>query len=481
MTTEFRQPIKAALIVVCASAGAAAASLSAVLGDFAALDGNSHSDLHWVRTVGFLALGAALFCAGAASDAFGPERVLVTASGLMAAGSVVGAIPGFVGSAEVLRLNTSDVLLVLGEGAVFTSSLTIIWRVSASSAQRAFLISLWTSGVTIGFGVGPLVATAATTTPDRQRIFLSIALVAMLSMVVFAVSLIPSVPAPAQRLDLRSQILGITTALALAFGVVRGPIAGWTEPQTLLGFALAAALASVHVLSERVAKEPVTIKARILTTGVVAPILAGTIVVAATTGIASTLFLHLTRVRYLDEMETAARLGILALAAALAGALAGRLLWQVGSRVLLVAGLSLMATGVATLSGLGENAMTFDLGWRLTIVGVGVGTVVATTAVVVAHSAPRHLAGTVGATNLFFWQIGAAMGPVLASAVRAGQLDLGRNIWQASQLTVAVIAMALFCSTLILVVGLVSVVWRSDAANFRQGESGASVKRASVR
>jgi hypothetical protein len=258
-----------------------------------------------------------------------------------------------------------------------------------------------------------------------------------------AVAVSPSSRMPERSMDVRGQITAILAVLALVFSIIQGPVVGWSSPQTLVGFALAAIFIAAFVVFERRTTAPLVRMDLFHSPGFVVAAFAAMAILFAIVGIAFVLSLFLARVQHLSVLEIAARLGFLYLFAAVAGPVAGYLQRRMGSRVPLVGGLVIAAVGVAALSTVGDGASLWDIGWTMSLTGAGVGAVLSTVSAVAIHAAPSHLAGMAGATNTLFRQIGAALGPAIVGTIIATRLGRGAGMHAALQTSTLVIAATL--------------------------------------
>jgi MFS family permease len=245
---------------------------------------------------------------------------------------------------------------------------------------------------------------------------------------VISLRLVPLAPAtPARRrgsrdLDLPGAALTVAGLVTLAYALAQAPTSGWTSARTGSLLALAAALlagfAIAEVLAQRAGRSPLvppqTWRNR--------PLIAGALVMLASTGIlVATFFLN---TLYLQEVQHASALKVgleflpLALIIGLGAHLASHLLPRAGSRVLIVAGLALMAGGALLLTLMSaQSSYVTGLLPGLLAAGLGTGLVLPATAVTGMSEVNENRAGTASGLMSAAHEIGAALGVAVFSAV----------------------------------------------------------------
>lgn len=103
--------------------------------------------------------------------------------------------------------------------------------------------------------------------------------------------------------------------------------------------------------------------------------------------------------------------GAMALVSSLAGVLADRY----GPRVVALVGAVVSVAGMLTMLGLGPQAGTFDLAWRLALLGVGAGLFNTPVNAAVLAATPEGMTGTAGGLAMTVRTVAATIGPVLAA------------------------------------------------------------------
>jgi EmrB/QacA subfamily drug resistance transporter len=374
--------------------------------------------LQWVVTAYVLASGGLVLLGGRAAD-------VISRRGTFLAGLAV-----FTAASLASGLAPDQAALIaarFGQGAgaaLLTPAALSIISTTYTGAQRARALGIWGAIGGAGAAVGVLAGGILTTWLGWRAVFLVNVPVGIGAAVV-SLRLVPVTPAhrrTARDLDLPGAALAVAGLVTLAYALARAPGYGWTSARTgwLLALAagLLAAFAAAEVLAGRSGRPPL-VPAQIWRNR---PLVAGVLVMFASTGIlVATFFLN---TLYLQEVQhaSALRVGIeflpLALIIGLGASLAAHLLPQVGSRVLIVVGLALMAAGALLLTSVSaRSGYTTGLLPGLLVIGLGTGLVLPATAVTGLSEVDEDRAGTASGLMSAAHEIGAAFGVAVFSAV----------------------------------------------------------------
>jgi MFS family permease len=198
----------------------------------------------WMLSGMALGLAAGLLAAGALGDDYGRRRVFLTGAVALAATSALGAVAG---SALVF------VLARVGQGlaaaAVLACGLGLIGHAFAAGPARTRATGIWGASVGTGIMLAPLL----TGTLDTVGWWAPYALIALLAVLLTAVSLgslEESRAAVRRPVDLLGVLLLGGGLAALLAGLVTGR-SGWLQPVTLFLLVAAGALLGGFVLAQR--------------------------------------------------------------------------------------------------------------------------------------------------------------------------------------------------------------------------------------
>ncbi|WP_426503747.1 MFS transporter [Dactylosporangium sp. McL0621] len=234
----------------------------------------------------------------------------------------------------------------------------------------------------------------------------------------------PATSAPERRgLDGTRHGAAAIGVAALVFAVIGGGTAGWASPATLAAAAVAVLAFAALAAIERRAESPLLPLSLFASRGFAAAALAATVVLFAIGG--GLFFLSLTLSHaHVGQLGIALRLGGLFGGNALGSVAAGWLQRRLDGRTVLLAGLVVAAAGAASLLTVG-GASGAELTWRLAVLGLGAGLVMATSSAVAVQSVPAQFAGLAGAASNAVRQIGAALGPAVLGGVLAARSTTG--------------------------------------------------------
>ena len=195
--------------------------------------GASTSTLQWVVNAYILILAGLLLVGGTVGDRFGRKR-------WFGIGTVI-----FGGAAGLASLAPNAETLIafravqgLAAAFILPATLSIITDVFPRE-ERSKAIGIWVAAGSVGFIAGPMVGGALVDAIDWQAVF-------WMHLPVAAVVLVGLRLVPESRdsrhlpLDISGAILGTGGLIALVFAIIQGPDVGWTSPQILAAFIVAA-------------------------------------------------------------------------------------------------------------------------------------------------------------------------------------------------------------------------------------------------
>jgi MFS family permease len=351
-------------------------AINGVLGTVGASAGVGTGQLRWVTDAFTVTLTVAVLAGGALAQRHGARSIVLTGLGVTVLAGAVGWLAGSVGGpAGVHVLQVAQALAGTGAGVVMAAGLALIAATAPDPGARARAISLWAAANVVGLGAGPFLSGAVTAVASWHWAFLPV-VVAALAVTAYGVTRALPGP-PTSEVDV---VRGVRRLLAQA-------------PRLFAhrGFA-AAGLAAAVVLFAVI--------------GVVFEL---------------SLFLHAHQV---SELGIAVRLGCLFAGNALASVASGPLQRRFGLPAVLVGGLAVLAIGLVALLALHDTSVV-QVGWRVALVGLGAGPVIATGAALAIQSVPGALAPAAGTVHNCTRQLGGALSTaVLGGALHAAVLVL---------------------------------------------------------
>jgi DHA2 family multidrug resistance protein-like MFS transporter len=221
----------------------------------ASLDATA-TDLQWIIDSYAIVFAGLLLTAGAMGDRFGRKRALQGGLVLFGTGSAIGT---FADSVELII--AGRVIMGIGAAFIMPATLSIISAVFPPD-ERSKAIAVWAGFAGAGGALGPLVVGFLLT--DWWIFPASWWGAAFLVNVVTVVIVLTAVTIWSPRskddtatpLDPFGATLSIVGLAALLYGIIEGPVKGWTSAEVLVAFAVAAVGLASFVAWERRAEHP---------------------------------------------------------------------------------------------------------------------------------------------------------------------------------------------------------------------------------
>ena len=365
--------------------------------------GASTSTLQWIVDAYVLVLAGLLLLGGSLGDRFGRKRWMIVGLFVFGAGSVGAALTTTAGGLVGFRGVQG-----LGAALVLPATLSIITNVFPRG-ERAKAIGIWTAVGGLGIGLGPVLGGWLVDNIGWSSVF-------WLHIPVLAAALIGMIFVPESRderdlgLDLPGALLSTTGLIALVYGIIQGPEAGWSSPEILVAFGLAVTLLTGFAVVEARSEAPMLplrffrqrdFTGAVLTLGL---IIFGMLVT----------FFFLTQYFQIVQGRSAFEAGLLIIPASvgmiLGAPLSGVLVKKIGPRYLVLAMAGAMITGVLLLTGVEIDSSTLSIIIPLGIFGFGAGLGMPALTDTVMAAVPEADAGVGSAVNDVSRELGGALG-----------------------------------------------------------------------
>lgn len=375
----------------------------------------SQSELQWIIDSFNVVLAALLLPAGALGDRFGRKRLML--------GGFVVFIGALLWSATTTDTTTLIVMRgVAGAGAamIFPGTLSTITSVIPNKS-RGKAVAAWAASASLGGTLGSLGAGALIENFWFGSIFLAMAIVSVAAAAVVAFA-VPETSDPAEsNLDPLGSVLSIVGIGGLVLGIIEGPVKGWTDTLTVLGFGFGFVGLAGFIVWELRTEHPLLdltlFKRRGFSTGSVSIFLQ----FFASFGFFFVATQYLAFVFDYSPFIVAAALLPIGLTIPLGSALAPGLSKRLGRGIVGASGLMCLAVGsfMFTLLTTGSNYWAFAAAVLVYGLGFGLAAPPATEAIV--ESLPAEEQGVASAINDVMRELGGAVGiAVIGSAFSAG-------------------------------------------------------------
>ncbi|MDF9814943.1 MFS transporter [Streptomyces sp. SPB162] len=399
--------------------------------------GATSAQLQWIGGGYLLALSVAMLPIGLLGDRYGHKRLLVTGIGLFGAASLAGAFGGSPAAVIVVRA-----VLGLGAAMIMPLSMAILPKIF-DRAELPKAVATWTAATALGMPIGPIVGGWLLNHFWWGSIFLFNVPVAVLALVA-SVWLLPAdrtrpadgaastavdaLPRQAEKvastpfdaLGTALSALGITS---LVYGTIQVPGEGWGSPLVFGTIAAGAALLAAFVVRERRTAHPLVDLGLFSNRRFLWGSLVAVFVNFAVMGILFVVPQYLQSVLGNDAFGTGLRLLPLIGGLMVAAMLSEALVPHLGARVVIPAGLALLAAGALLGSTVGAaDEYGFTATW-LALTGLGFGLAVVPATSLVMSSLPTGNTGAGTSLLETVQQLGGVLGVAgLGSLLSAGYL-----------------------------------------------------------
>jgi EmrB/QacA subfamily drug resistance transporter len=378
------------------------------------LGGGLH-DLEWTVSAYTLTFAVLLMFGAALGDRFGRRRLFLAGLAVFTGASAAAAMAPGIDSLIAARA-------VQGAGAAVMMPLTLTLLTAAvPAAKRGMAYGIWGAVNGLAVASGPLVGGTLTEHISWQWIFwLNVPLgVALLPLARLRLAESHGTGAP---LDLPGTLLASGGLFGIVYGLVRGPVDGWTGGPVLLGLFTGSALLVAFVLYSIRAKNPM-LPMRLFRSRAFSGINAASLLMFL--GMFGSIFLlsqYMQGVLGYSPTEAGLRMlpwtGMPMLVAPVAGLLADR----VGGRPVVAAGLFLQALGLGYMAVVATADASYGAQLpALIISGIGMALFFAPASHLVMASVRPEEQGIASGANNALREVGGALGIAVMASIFAAQ------------------------------------------------------------
>lgn len=375
------------------------------------------ADVTWVVGVSQLVTVSLLLVLSNVGEMVGYRRVHQTGLLIFAAATVACAV-----APSLPWLIAARAVQAAGAACVLSLNFAMVRHIFPAD-RLGWAVGLVATAVAVASSLGPTVAGVILSVADWRWIFAMTVPLGLASLLLGSFVL-PRTPGSGERLDVPSAILSASTFGGLLLALT-GAGHGW-PPTAIAGLAiLGLAAGATLVLRLRQASAPL-LPLDLLRL----PVFALSITASIAAFIAQMLayvvlpFLFLGGLG-LSELETGIAFSLWPLALAFAAPMAGRLADRLPPGPMGFAGMLVMASGLLLLAILPSDAGIVDIGWRMALCGIGLGTFQATNNRTMLGAAPRNRSGAASGMVATARHMGQAIAIALAAFALAWSPTLG--------------------------------------------------------
>jgi EmrB/QacA subfamily drug resistance transporter len=374
--------------------------------------GATGSQLQWIVDAYTIVFAGLLLTAGSLGDRFGRYKALAFGLSVFGIGSLLSA---FATDADVLIATRA--LMGVGGAFIMPSTLSILTNVFTEARERGRAIGIWAGVSALGIGLGPISGGFLLTHFWWGSVFLVNVPIVILGLV-SGYLLIPESRDPsAPKLDPIGALLSIAGLTIFLWAVIEAPSNGWTSSGVLTGFAIGTSLLVAFLAWELHTPSPMLNMHFFQNPRFSAASGAITITFFALFG---TLFLmtqYLQSVLGYSTIKAGAVLLPQALTIMVAAPLSSIWVQRFGNKRVVATGLLIVSASFLLFTTLQPNSSTIHVIIVTSILGLGMGNVMAPATDSIMGSLPRAKAGVGSAVNDTTRQVGGAFGVAVLGSI----------------------------------------------------------------
>jgi EmrB/QacA subfamily drug resistance transporter len=369
------------------------------------------SELQWIVDAYVLVFAGLLLTAGNLGDRFGRKRALDFGMIIFVVGSFLSA---YAGSSH--QLIATRALMGFGGAFIMPSTLSILTNIFPPN-ERGRAIAIWTATAGIAIPAGPVIGGWMLEHFWWGSIFLINVPVIAIALVA-GFFLIPESRDPEHAaLDPAGAVLSIAGLGVLIYGIIEAPDNGWLSARTLIFFAVALVLLGAFALWEMRTPRPMLNTRFFRNPRFSAASLSIALVFFALFGSMFFLTQYLQFVLGYGTLEAGLRIVPVALGILIGAPASVRLVKLLGSKLVVAAGLAIVAAGLFLMSRTTMTSGYEFIGLSLPLIGLGMGLTMAPATDSIMGSIPRENAGVGSAMNDTMRQVGGALGVAVLGSV----------------------------------------------------------------
>lgn len=372
------------------------------------------SGLQWIVDAYTLVFAGLLLAAGGLGDRFGRKGALLAGLGAFGAFSAAGAFASSTG-----QLIGARALMGVGAALIFPTTLAIAVNIFTNPRERAAAIGIWTAVAGVGVALGPISGGWLLEHFSWGSVFLVNVPIAVLA-IAGTLALVPRSRDPrSPRVDTVGLALSIAGVTLLVWSLIEAPSHGWLSAITAGGIAGAAVLLGLFVRWERRVDAPLLDVGLFRNLRFTAASLAITLGFFALFGFIFLVTQYLQLVKGYSALEAGVRTLPFAAAMVVAAVTAPMVVRWAGTKLVVAAGLVLMAGGFAIAATNDGSTPYSVIATAMVLMGFGLGSATTPATESILGALPREQAGVGSAVNDTTREIGGTLGVAILGSIMA--------------------------------------------------------------
>jgi EmrB/QacA subfamily drug resistance transporter len=391
-------------------------------------------NLQWVLSGYVLTYGGFLLLGGRASDLLGRRRIVVAGTALFALSSMACGVAQNSGTLVAGRLAQG-----LGAAMMSPAALSILTTRFNQGTDRLKALGAWGAMAGLASAVGVFLGGLLSGGPGwRWVFFVNPPICVVVLIAAFRLVDNDNKRARLAHFDTAGAILATGAMSLTMYALVRAPVVGWNTTRTIAELTGAAGLLVVFLVNERRHSNPLVPLSVFRIKGLAAA--DGTQIIAMA-GFFSMFFfitLYMQNVLHFSATKAGAAYVPVAIGVAISAGVCSKLFVRTGTRPIIVTGALLAAGGVYWLSRIPVHGSYLnDLLPGLMIMSLGLGAVFVGVQTAANAGVPPDKAGLAAALINASFQLGAALGLAIFSAIATSRTNhlLARHVAQPDALT----------------------------------------------
>jgi EmrB/QacA subfamily drug resistance transporter len=375
------------------------------------------SELEWIVTGYALTFASVMLTGGKLADLFGRRLIFVVGLAIFTGASLA---CGLAESEHVLI----GARMVQGVGAALMNPATLsIIAATFPPRQRGMAIGIWAGVSALALAIGPLVGGLLTQHLSWHWIFFVNIPVGILAIVASFVLIKESKDESAeQRLDLPGLLTSGLGLFSLTYGLIEANTYGWTSGRIVGAFVFGAAMLVAFVLLETHQRLPMLDLSLFRNPTFAGANLAVLLVALAMFGVFFFVSLYMQGILGYSAVQAGAAFLPMTILIILIAPIAGKASDKIGSRLLMTAGMVLVAAQLIWFSRQDEHSSYTNLLPGLIVGGMGMALVMTPSAAAAIRALPVDKSGVGSAVLNAFRQVGGSVGIALMGAIMAHQI-----------------------------------------------------------
>lgn len=374
--------------------------------------GSSTSGLQWIIDAYALTFAALVLAAGSLGDRFGRRATLL--AGLLVFTVATGAGALCTSTEQLIAART---VMGLGAALIYPSTLSILTNVFVERKERAAAIGVWGAVSGIGVVLGPILGGVLLEHFWWGSVFVVVVPVGILCILLVAL-LVPNSRDPeTPGLDFPGLVLSTTAIGLLVYTIIEAPNRGWLSAVSVLGFVGAAALFAGLVWRELNTAHPMIDVRLFRNLRFSAACATITITFFTLNGFTFLVTQYFQFLKSYTPLGAGVRLIPVAVAIIIGSVVGAKLVIKLGTRIVVTAGLVLMASAYAWFSIDGIETSYWLIAAQMVVIGLGIGSVAVPATEAIMGVVPAAKAGIGSAMNDATRLFGGTLGIAVVGSV----------------------------------------------------------------